>query len=131
MQVWSGLDYNRDGFEKDNKLDGVAYSKEYGAFFMAASIVFLATLMVVCTSYQASLIGFHSYLLISNISTWEFLSAHKIDYIQCFPYGYSPFDRGVVQNLKDAFLHGNSLKKWELPDVKQVWELHKKQKLSH
>jgi hypothetical protein len=46
-QVWSGLDYNKDGYEAENKIEGKLYSKEYGAFFMSAVITISATLMVV------------------------------------------------------------------------------------
>lgn len=41
------MDYNKEGYEADNKIEGVKYTKEYGAFFMAGVITILATLMVV------------------------------------------------------------------------------------
>ncbi len=85
-------------------------------------ITVLATFMVVIDDDQVGLLGFHTYLLLTNTTSWEFLSSHKIDYINCYPYGYQPFDRGIRQNIKDVFFHGNELKRWELPDLKQTWE---------
>ena len=67
-----------------------------------------------------SLIIFHTYLILNNLTTWESLSWNKISYMRLWPRKYgSPFDRGSVQNLKLYF--------WEKSKSKiTIWKMPKK-----
>ena len=125
-QIWSGLDYNSDNYEKDNNIEDIKYSKEYGAFFMSGVIVFLSLGMVVSLwLIQTLLLFYHTYLLATNQSTWENVSSHKIDYIRAYPSGFLPFNKGLLRNLSAACLGNNKLQKWELPDIRTAWEAPK------
>jgi palmitoyltransferase len=42
---------------------------------------------------------FHTYLALSNKTTWEVLSRKKITYLNNMPENYNPFTLGVRGNL--------------------------------
>ncbi len=71
------------------------------------------------------LLGYHTYLLATNQTTWEHVSSLKIDYIRAYPLGYNPFGGGIIKNLSLACLHDGTLKEWDLPDIKTSWETPK------
>ena len=48
-QVWTGLTYNRDDYEKEHGIADRTYSKEYGAFFVSWVIVIFALLVSVAS----------------------------------------------------------------------------------
>ena len=53
-----------------------------------------------------NLIIFHSYLLIKNVTTWEFLSWSKVSYLRDWPKNFgSPFDLGWKANMKLFFCY--------------------------
>lgn len=118
--LWSGLEVNSDNYSEEHPEDPRKYTKEYGAFFMSAVVGFVASGLV------ALLLGYHSYLCVVNETTWENVSGHKIDYMAVYPSGYKPFSRGIWYNLKYFFFHGNQIKDWELPDIKQTWKREEK-----
>jgi len=37
-----------------------------------------------------------------------------------FPKGFYPFDKGILNNLKEVFCHGNKIKEWPLPTLMQA-----------
>lgn len=48
----------------------------------------------------AFLIIFHTYLILSNLTTWEYLSWSKVSYLTNWPSKYrSPFNIGLINNF--------------------------------
>ena len=50
---------------------------------------------------------YHTYLIFSNQTTWEFTRRSQISYLKIYPRGYLPFDKGLLNNLKLIFFPGN------------------------
>eukprot|EP01016_Furgasonia_blochmanni_P047395 TRINITY_DN6960_c0_g1_i3.p1 TRINITY_DN6960_c0_g1~~TRINITY_DN6960_c0_g1_i3.p1 ORF type:complete len:591 (-),score=136.28 TRINITY_DN6960_c0_g1_i3:87-1793(-) len=63
------------------------------------------------------LIGYHVFLMVSNLTTWENLSWHKISYLREWPEeAGSPFDTGMKDNVMYYCCYRDkSLKKWVVP----------------
>jgi len=76
----------------------------------------LAGLFIV---FVLNLIGFHSYLIATNITTWEQLTWDKITYLNNWKRSFgSPFDLGLRENLKLVFKHNlaaNDMYVWKMP----------------
>ena len=54
----------------------------------------------------ASFVVFHTYLALSNITTWECLSWSRIGYLKNWPRkNRSPFNIGLINNLKLYFCY--------------------------
>ena len=70
---------------------------------------------------QILLFLYHTYLLLTNQSTWEHTKRKDIDYLNVYPDRYLPFDHGVYNNIVDCCCIGDGFKKWELPDVQTAW----------
>ncbi|QDZ19534.1 palmitoyltransferase [Chloropicon primus] len=62
------------------------------------ALVITATLLVL-----APLFAFHTYLVLANVTTYEVLAREKIWYLEAYPPGVNPFDRGAWQNLRSFF----------------------------
>lgn len=83
----------------------------------------IATLLVVCPFmlFLVYLLSFHSYLSITNTTTWECLSWSKISYLKVWPRKLgSPFNIGACSNLRLYFCY--TLKE----DNQFVWRMPKK-----
>lgn len=65
------------------------------------------------------MIIFHSYLALTNMTTWECLSWDKISYLKLWPRKLgSPFNVGIRKNLKYYFtneLKGDNYFVWRMP----------------
>ena len=65
------------------------------------------------------LLVFHSYLAVTNLTTWECLSWDKISYLKLWPRRLgSPFNIGIKKNLMCYFcydLSGDNYFVWRLP----------------
>lgn len=56
------------------------------------------------TIMLSSLISFHTYLMMNNLTTWETLSWNKISHMKVWPRKYgSPFDKGFKENVRLYF----------------------------
>ncbi|KAG8440410.1 hypothetical protein GDO86_006241 [Hymenochirus boettgeri] len=55
------------------------------------------------TVVVALLLGCHCYLISCNVTTWEFMSHHRISYLKHFDSDINPFDKGIVRNLWEFF----------------------------
>ena len=83
----------------------------------------IATLFIesVFVLVVACSIIFHTYLLLSNLTTWECLSWSKVSYLTNWPRkNRSPFNIGLINNFKLYFCY--NLKK----DDYFVWKMPKK-----
>mmetsp|Transcript_33708 Transcript_33708/g.33199 ORF Transcript_33708/g.33199 Transcript_33708/m.33199 type:complete len:166 (+) Transcript_33708:929-1426(+) len=90
------------------------------------------------TIMLSSLISFHTYLMVNNLTTWETLSWNKISHMKVWPRKYgSPFDKGYKENIKLYFLghHKKGAIKWQmptsLPSINQGEKMIEKRKYSY
>jgi len=84
-------------------------SGEYVFFMVIAFIIFLATL------FTGLLLIFHTYLIVTNQTTWEYTRKDTLSYLRVYPKNFHPFNEGVWKNFKMIFFHNNKVKQWELP----------------
>ena len=49
---------------------------------------------------------FHTYLISANTTTYEVLARDKIWYLQVYPAGVNPFNKGILANLRTFFTEG-------------------------
>lgn len=75
----------------------IVYSQEYGAYVMASIICFLFML------FTGILLLYHTYLIVTNQTTWEHNRRDAITYMKGYPIGFYPFDKGCLSNLKLTF----------------------------
>jgi palmitoyltransferase len=100
---------NNDNTSSENMSSG--YTSEYGAFMVCCLFTFLFTI------FTGALLGYHTYLLLTNQSTWEFTRRSQISYLRGYPKGFLPFDKGAWQNIKMAFFHNHKRREWVAPSV--------------
>ena len=62
--------------------------------FLILSMVILS----VCTPTAIAIMIFHNYMIATGQTTFEVVKHSKIPYLQSFPNGISPFNRGVFMN---------------------------------
>jgi hypothetical protein len=86
-------------------------TSEYGAFTVATMAVLLAAL------FTGILLGFHTFLILTNQSTWEYSKKDQLSYLKNYPRSFYPFSAGFIGNVKLIFFHGNVPTEWELPPV--------------
>lgn len=53
-------------------------------------------------------------VMIKNKTTWERVKGSHITYLKDYPFGYSPFDKGIIENLKEFFSMKEKKMKWEI-----------------
>ncbi|GAB1606824.1 probable palmitoyltransferase ZDHHC12 [Argonauta hians] len=75
--------------------------------FACLGILLLAAVVVL------GLLGFHSYLITQNLTTWEFVSQDKITYLKYLDDSYNPFDEGCPHNVY-GFLCLWKVRNWEV-----------------
>lgn len=73
--------------------------------WLRANIFLLVALAVIgiCTVVVSLLLVSHLYLVSCNVTTWEFMSYHRISYLKQCDSDTSPFDRGIIRNLWSFF----------------------------
>jgi len=62
--------------------------------------VLLVIKMFVVGWLPLALLGFHSYLICTNQTTWEFNVRARITYLRGIPEGFNPFSQGCLGNLE-------------------------------
>jgi len=120
LHIWcfrigdSGLDnygWKSPTYTSDPTKQSSGYTQEYGAFMACCFLNFIFVL------FCGALLGYHTYLILSNQTTWEFTRRSQISYLRIYPKGYLPFDRGFFGNIKLIFFHNNRRKEWVLPSI--------------
>ncbi|XP_072017944.1 palmitoyltransferase ZDHHC12-B-like [Amphiura filiformis] len=69
--------------------------------------LFLLCLLILVSAAIAvvSLLCCHSYMLINNQTTWEFMSRHRITYLRNLDDNLNPFDEGYMRNFVKFFCY--------------------------
>ncbi|XP_069093117.1 palmitoyltransferase ZDHHC12 isoform X2 [Pleurodeles waltl] len=79
----------------------------YNAILLAALIT-----VAFCTVVAMLLLVSHLYLISCNVTTWEFMSHHRISYLKHCDVDTNPFDKGVLCNLWGFFCRCHTVA-WE------------------
>ncbi|KAL4499281.1 hypothetical protein ABPG72_006867 [Tetrahymena utriculariae] len=101
-----------------NKEGKESYSQEYGAFAVLSFVLFVLLL------FTGVLCSYHTFLILTNQTTWEHVKKNKISYIAKLPKGFYPFSQGVFQNIKLIFFHNNQLRDWQVPTLREAQQRH-------
>ncbi|XP_075690278.1 palmitoyltransferase ZDHHC12 isoform X2 [Rhinoderma darwinii] len=96
----------------------IAWSGFYSALtwseWLRDNIILLVAFIVICvvTVVVILLLVIHLYLISCNVTTWEFMSHHRISYLKQCDFDTNPFDRGLIRNFWSFFcMCGNVV--WE------------------
>jgi len=85
---------------------------------------FIEVSLVIMLTFFSMMVGllliFHTYLAMTNLTTWESLSWNKISYLKEWKSEWgSPFSQGIIKNLKFFCCESKEqLQKWRLPKYK-------------
>uniref|UniRef100_A0A8C5QYM9 Palmitoyltransferase n=1 Tax=Leptobrachium leishanense TaxID=445787 RepID=A0A8C5QYM9_9ANUR len=63
------------------------------AFVLSCIFTVVVSLLLVC----------HLYLISCNVTTWEFMSHHRIAYLKHYESDANPFDKGIIRNIWSFF----------------------------
>ena len=55
------------------------------------------------TAVSVGMFVFHTFLILKNLSTWEYIKWDKIEYLMNYKKKYSPFSYGWKSNIVDFF----------------------------
>jgi hypothetical protein len=70
-------------------------------------VYFFVAAVLLVTIAAFMLLAFHTYLMLKNLTTWEFVRWDRISYLSNYVYKKSsPFSYGLIKNLKDYFIPG-------------------------
>jgi len=95
-----------DYLEEDN------YTRlDYYIYLLIAFVIFISTI------FTGALLLFHTMLILTNQTTWEFTRKTTLSYLRMYPRSFHPFSKGGFENIKMIFFHGNKTRKWELPPI--------------
>ncbi|XP_019619084.1 PREDICTED: probable palmitoyltransferase ZDHHC12 [Branchiostoma belcheri] len=90
------------------------YEESWTSWFVSNGLYLVAMFVLVLGGTATFLlVASHTYLIGINLTTWEFMSRHRITYLKDYHGDENPFDEGLLKNLWKFFLHLR-LKDWEL-----------------
>lgn len=88
--------------------------QEHASQFLLKNLVFLIDLGVIliggCSTLCLTVM--HLYVAIFNVTTWEFMSSHRISYLKDCDYSQSPFHLGYLQNFL-VFMFAGNVQDWK------------------
>ncbi|XP_053329011.1 palmitoyltransferase ZDHHC12 [Spea bombifrons] len=92
---------------------GFHFEATWNQWFTENVVLLLAFAVIsVFTVVVALLLVCHLYLISCNVTTWEFMSFHRISYLKHCDSDTSPFDEGVIRNTWSFFCAFGSVA-WE------------------
>lgn len=74
-------------------------SKSSYTWLLNGVVVGLLIFLVLCLLFLVALIFFHSYLILTNQTTYEVIRRGRLDYMRNVPPNVKPFSRGYVKNI--------------------------------
>ncbi|CAG5119779.1 unnamed protein product, partial [Candidula unifasciata] len=88
--------------------------KLFWSDWLETNAILFIDLFILCFGglIVVGLLGFHSYLMLKGLTTWEAASRERITYLKYLDEDYNPFNEGVCRNLYQ-FLCACDLRKWE------------------
>ncbi|KAK3607132.1 hypothetical protein CHS0354_036074 [Potamilus streckersoni] len=86
---------------------------QWSEWFKVNLLLFLDILVLIFGGFSVlGLCGFHSYLMLNGLTTWESVSREKITYLKYLDDNYNPFDEGYIRNVY-YFLCFLNVRRWE------------------
>ncbi|BBN16318.1 hypothetical protein MPTK1_7g05350 [Marchantia polymorpha subsp. ruderalis] len=81
-------------------LYGSAFSKNGGSNWLLHDSVVLANLLglIACLLFLVTLLIFHTYLAVTDQTTYEKTRRRRINYLKTLPPNYNPFNKGCFKN---------------------------------
>ena len=73
------------------------------AVFLISCYYLLWVLSLGFIAFTGYLFLYHTLLIVTNQTTWEHMSRHRITYLKYLPAGYNPFSEGIIKNVVDFY----------------------------
>lgn len=88
LSIWTGILY-------------ITYLKANfaRAWWQDAIMILLFSTLTICLIFLLLLLFFHSYLVLTNQTTYELVRRRRIPYLRDFPERVYPFSKGICRNL--------------------------------
>ena len=67
-------------------------------FWFHKYLILSMMILSVCAPTSTAVFIFHNYMIVTGQTTYEVVKHSKIPYLQSFPNGVSPFNRGILMN---------------------------------
>jgi hypothetical protein len=90
--------------------------------FLSAVVVAVSFFGLVQT---VILFPMHVVMMCLNRTTWEMVTARAIPYLNDWPFGFSPFSKGLIGNLREFVTMRYNHPKYDIPtgDALQGWRV--------
>ncbi|XP_022926989.1 protein S-acyltransferase 10-like [Cucurbita moschata] len=92
------------------------------AWWNAAIVIMLLITLSIALIFLLLLLLFHSYLVLTNQTTYELVRRRRIFYLRGIPERVFPFSKGVCHNLYDFCCHRSVYQLEPLPSVQELEE---------
>ncbi|XP_014782287.1 palmitoyltransferase ZDHHC12-B [Octopus bimaculoides] len=93
--------------------NAIVYRWEWLVWLRANALLFCDLfILIIAAMAVLGLLGFHSYLISQNLTTWEFVSQERITYLKYLDDSYNPFNEGCPCNVYN-FLFDWKIRHWE------------------
>ncbi|XP_061346044.1 protein S-acyltransferase 10 [Gastrolobium bilobum] len=112
LSLWTGVLY-------------ISYLKAHitRVWWQDAIIILLLIALSICLIFLLLLLLFHSYLILTNQTTYELVRRRRINYLRAIPERVHPFSKGVCRNLYNFCCARSSVYSMEpLPTPQQIEE---------
>lgn len=92
---------------------GIVFNPLWGTWLSSNSILLIDILILAIGGFVVvGLLGFHTFLMLRGLTTWEAASRERITYLKYLDEDYNPFNEGVFKNTF-YFLCSCRNRKWE------------------
>jgi palmitoyltransferase len=83
-------------------------------FHVKAIFAFLIFIAGGFIFFTAILLVYHTFLIMTNQTTWEHSRRRQISYMRIYPRVVFPFDYGIINNVKMILCHKGKVRDWTL-----------------
>ncbi|KAK7455065.1 hypothetical protein BaRGS_00039536 [Batillaria attramentaria] len=93
--------------------NGIVYNPLWGTWLRSNILLLIDILILVIGGFVViGLLGFHTFLMLRGLTTWEAASRERITYLKYLDEDYNPFNEGLCKNMF-YFLCSCRSRKWE------------------
>jgi hypothetical protein len=89
---------------------------------------FLSAVIVAVSSFglfqTLILLPMHIFMMCLNRTTWEAITSSSVLYLKDWPFGFSPFSKGIIGNIKEFVTMRSSHPRYHIPtgEAVQAWK---------